>query len=244
VKQGILYGISVGTGDPELITVKGLGLLQRVSVVAFPAGIGGKSGMAESIIAPWLKPEQTKLALDFPYTQDEQQLLRAWKKAAQGVWSHLEQGRDVAFACEGDAGFYSTFNYLAQTLQQFYPQVQIEIVPGVCSPMAAASVLGIPLTVGSERLAVLPALYSLEDLEKVLSWAEVVVLMKVSSVYQQVWKVLEKHQLLERAAVVERATLPDQLVYQNLSDRPFLSLSYFSILIISNTSRTILINNK
>jgi precorrin-2/cobalt-factor-2 C20-methyltransferase len=110
--------------------------------------------------------------------------------------------------------------------------------------MAAASVLGIPLTVGSERLAVLPALYSLEDLEKVLSWAEVVVLMKVSSVYQQVWKVLEKHQLLERAAVVERATLPDQLVYQNLSDRPFLSLSYFSILIISNTSRTILINNK
>jgi precorrin-2/cobalt-factor-2 C20-methyltransferase len=232
VQQGILYGISVGTGDRELITIKGLRLLQEVSVVAFPAGMGEKPGMAEGIISSWLKPEQTRLALHFPYVQDEQVLEKAWKKAAHEVWGYLQQGKDIAFACEGDVSFYSTFTYLAQTLQHFHPEVVIEMVPGVCSPMAAASVLGIPLTLRSQRLAVLPALYSVEDLEQVLSWADVVVLMKVNSVYRQVWELLEKHQLLEQASVVERATLPDQVVYQDLRDRSDLSLSYFSLLVI------------
>lgn len=231
-KKGILYGISVGTGDSELITIYGLRLLQEVSVVAFPAGSGGKPGIAEEIISPWLQPMQTRLALSFPYIQEEKTLREAWDKAAQEVWNYLQQGIDVAFACEGDVGFYSTFNYLAQTLEHLYPDVLIERVPGVCSPMATASVLGIPLTLGSERLAVLPALYSVEDLEQVLSWADVVVLMKVSTVYPQVWQILAKYHLLERASVVERATWANQVIYEDLRNHPCLSLSYFSLMII------------
>lgn len=93
--------------------------------------------------------------------------------------------------------------------------------------MAAASVLGIPLTVRQERLVVLPALYNVGELETILDWADVVVLMKVSSVYSQVWEVLWRRQLLEQAWVVERATLPEQVIYENLCDRPTLNLSYF-----------------
>ncbi len=232
VQTGVLYGISVGTGDPELITIKGLRLLQKSAVVAFPAGVGNKPGIAEQIVDPWLLPQQYKLALSFPYVQDEQVLQQAWQQAAEQVWHCLKQGQDVAFACEGDVSFYSTFTYLAQTLSHRHPQAVIQAVPGVCSPMASASVLGIPLTVRSQRLAVLPALYSLGELEKVLQWADVVVLMKVSSVYGQVWQMLEERNLLERAWVVERATLPNQVIYYNLRDRPSLSLSYFSLLII------------
>lgn len=235
MKIGILYGISVGTGDPELITLKGLRSLQQVPVVAFPAGIQGKPGMAQHIISPWLNPHQRQLSLNFPYVQDMTALSTAWQEAAEQVWQYLQQGQDVAFACEGDVSFYSTFTYLAQTLQQLHPEAVIKTVPGVCSPMAAASVLGIPLTIRQERLVVLPALYHAGELEAVLDWADVVVLMKVSSVYEQVWKILQQRSLLSSSWVVERATLSDMVLYTDLSDRPHLKLPYFSLLIVKVT---------
>ncbi len=235
MKIGTLYGISVGPGDPELITLKGLRSLQQVPVVAFPAGIEGKPGMAQQIISPWLSPQQQQLALNFPYVQDMAVLTQAWQVAAEQVWQYLQRGQDVAFACEGDVSFYSTFTYLAQTLQQIHPEAVVELVPGVCSPMAAASVLGLPLTIRQQRLVVLPALYHARELEAVLDWADVVVLMKVSSVYEQVWQVLQQRSLLSSSWVVERATLPEMVIYANLSDRPHLKLPYFSLLIIQVT---------
>jgi len=235
VQAGILYGISVGTGDPELITLKGLRLLKQVPVVAFPKGVGGKPGMAEQIVAQWLNPSSVQLALNFPYVQDETILSLAWHQAAEQVWQYLEKGQDVAFACEGDVSFYSTFTYLAQTLQELHPEVVVQTVPGVCSPMAAASVLGLPLTIRDRKLVVLPALYRVEELEAVLDWADVVVLLKVSSVYDRVWQVLQRRQLLSRSYVVERATLPDMVIYRDLCDRPHLKLPYFSLLIVQVT---------
>lgn len=229
---GILYGISVGPGDPELITVKGLRLIKQASVVAFPAGVGGKPGMAQQIVAQWLSSEQLQLALTFPYVQDETVLTSAWHAAAEKVWQYLEQGKDVAFVCEGDVSFYSTFTYLGQTLQHLHPEAKVQTVPGVCSPMAAAAALGIPLTMRGQRLVVLPALYTVGELETVLDWADVVVLLKVSSVYEQVWQVLQQRNLLNRSYVVERATLPNQTIYNDLRDRPHLKLPYFSLLIV------------
>lgn len=232
VQVGTLYGISVGPGDPELLTLKGLRLLQQAPVVAFPEGIQGKPGVAQHIVSPWLERHQVQLALTFPYVQDMEILTQAWQMAAKQVWHYLQCGQDVAFVCEGDVSFYSTFTYLAQTLQQLHPESQVQTVPGVCSPMAAASVLGIPLTVRQERLVVLPALYNVGELETILDWADVVVLMKVSSVYPEVWEVLRRRQLLAHAFVVERATLPEQVIYADLRDRPTLKLPYFSLLIV------------
>ncbi len=234
---GTLYGISVGPGDPELITLKGLRSLQQVPVVAFPAGIQGKPGIAQQIISPWLSPHQQQLALSFPYVQDMEVLTQAWHLAAEQVWEYLQRAQDVAFACEGDISFYSTFTYLAQTLQQLHPEAVIQLVPGVCSPMAAASSLGLPLTIRQERLVVLPALYHAGELEAVLDWADVVVLMKVSSVYEQVWKILKQRSLLSNSWVIERATLPNMVIHADLSDRPSLKLPYFSLLIVQVTRK-------
>jgi precorrin-2/cobalt-factor-2 C20-methyltransferase len=229
---GMLYGVGIGPGDPELMTLKGLRLLKQVPVVAFPAGTAGNPGIAQQTIAPWLQINQIQLALTFPYVQDENILTQAWQTAATQVWHYLEQGQDVVFVSEGDVSFYSTFTYLAQTLQQICPQVVIQTIPGICSPLAAAAALGIPLTIRSQKLIVLPALYTVTDLETALLFADVVVLMKVSSVYEQVWAVLQKHRLLERSYVVERATRPDQVIYADLRDRPTLKLPYFSLLIV------------
>lgn len=235
MQQGTLYGISVGPGDPELITLKGLRILKQVSVVAFPAGVQGKPGIAQQIVDEWLGSHQVQLALTFPYVQDIAILTQAWQIAAQQVWQYLRLGQDVAFVCEGDVSFYSTFTYLSEMLQQLHPECVVQTVPGVCSPMAAASALGVPLTVRDQRLAVLPALYNVGELETILDWADVVVLMKVSSVYEKVWQVLHRRQLLEHACVVERATLPEQEIYEDLRDRPTLKLPYFSLLIVKVT---------
>lgn len=229
---GTLYGIGAGAGDPELITVKGLRILQQVPVVAFPAGVGGKPGMAEQIVSRWLHPHQIQLSLSFPYVQDDTELLQAWQVAAHQVWQYLVQGQDVAFVSEGDVSFYSTFTYLAQTLQEAHSEAIVHIIPGICSPMAAVAELGIPLTVRSQRLLVLPALYHVSDLEQALHSTDVLVLMKVGSVYETVWTVLQRHQLLQRSYVVVRATLPDQKIYADLSHHPHLELPYFSLLIV------------
>jgi precorrin-2/cobalt-factor-2 C20-methyltransferase len=234
--------LGIGPGDPELITVKALRYLQSAPVVAFPAGLNGKPGVAERIIAPWLSPQQLRLPLAFPYIRDDQQLAAAWQQAAQAVWPYLQTG-DVAFACEGDVSFYGTFTYLARSLQQQYPGVKIEAIAGVSSPMAAAAALGIPLTCQGDRLAILPALYSVnegldepaDELTTALTWAEVIVLMKVSSVYAHVWKILAQHQLLACSYVVENATSADQVIYTNLQNYPNLKLPYFSLLIVQRS---------
>jgi len=253
---GTLYGLGVGPGDPELITVKSLKRLQAASVVAFPAGLNGRPGVAERIVAPWLTDEQTRLPLVFPYVLNSHELSIAWQQAAATVWPYLQKG-DVVFACEGDVSFYGTFTYLAQHLQRLHPEVNVKAIAGISSPMAAAAALGIPLTCQAEKLAILPALYSFEDtntkdtskessvpsksqLEDTLNWAEVVVLMKVGSVYAQVWQILERHHLLESSYVVVNATRPEQQIFRGLQNHPNLQLPYFSLLIVQSTERKVL----
>jgi len=229
--SGTLYGIGVGPGDPELITLKALKQLQKAPIVAFPAGLNQRPGVAERTISPWLSKHQTRLPLHFPYVQDPRQLEAAWDKAASDVWPYLLKG-DVVFACEGDITFYSTFTYLAQHLLQQQPTAQVKTIAGVSSPMAAATALGIPLTCQGQQLAILPALYSVDQLQEAIAWADVVVLMKVSSVYSQVWQILQQHQLLEHSYVVEQATGPNQKTYTGLQNYPELKLPYFSLMIV------------
>lgn len=229
---GTLWGISAGTGDPELITLKGLRHLQAAPVVAFPAGTGDRAGIAEAIIQDYLQSHQIRLPLIFPYVCDPDQLDRAWQIAADRVGYYLDRQKDVAFACEGDISFYSTFTYLAQTLSDRYPDLTIRTVPGVASPMAAAASLGIPLAQRDQKLAIIPAVYGVEDLAPAMQWAEVVVLMKFRLVYRQIWTFLSEKKLLDRAWIVERASSSRQVIYDRLGDRPDLELSYFSILIV------------
>ena len=229
---GILYGISVGPGDPDLITVKGVILLQSTQVIAFPSGKDDKPGVAQIIIQPWLSQHQTLLPLNFPYVQDELTLDKAWHKAAESVWNYLSVGQDVAFACEGDVNFYGTFIYLSQKLLDLHPESLVKAVPGVISPLSAAASLGIPLAQRQQRLAILPALYILDQLEEYLRHADTLVLLKVSSVYSQVWQILKSYNLLKNSYIVERASQAEEKVYRDLENSRNLKLSYFSLLIV------------
>ncbi|WP_017298472.1 precorrin-2 C(20)-methyltransferase [Nodosilinea nodulosa] len=228
---GILTGVGIGPGDPDLLTLKALKCLQSADVIAFPKGRNGQPGLAQRIVAPHLG-QQRQLPLEFPYVLDQSELSRAWQQACDRVWQCLSQGQNVVFACEGDISFYSTFNYLALSLKQRYPAVHINQVPGICSPMAAVSALGLPLTMQDDKLVVLPAIYAMADLEATLTWADVVVLLKVGSVYSKIWALLERRQLLEQSWVIVNATQPNQRIYRPLTLHPHIDLPYFSLMVI------------
>jgi precorrin-2/cobalt-factor-2 C20-methyltransferase len=229
---GTFWGVGVGPGDAEWLTIKGLRVLQSVPVVAMPQGRDGKPGMAYRIVQEFLSPSQQYLPLHLPFVLDEAALQQAWVAAAQAVLPYLKSGQDVAFITEGDLSFYSTFTYLAKFLHQTEPNITIRPIPGICSPLAAAAALHTPLAIASEKVAILPALYTVDDLTHALDWAEVVVLMKVASVFSTVWQVLADRQLLGQASLVEWVGGEQQTLFPTLHNLQDYTPPYFSILIV------------
>ena len=234
---GTFWGISAGAGDPDWITVKAARILSTVNWVACPQNAAGQPGLAYQIVRPWLRPEQTLLPLRLPFVTQPEVLQAAWRVAAQQLAPLLERGEDVAFICEGDVGLYSTFAYVAQALRQRIPALPIQAIPGVCSPLAAAAALGSPLVLGSEKLAILPALFTLSELEQACAWAEVVVLMKVASVYPQVWQWLAERGWLQQASLVVWAGWPQQTLFPTLEGLADYRPPYFSLLILRSRPR-------
>lgn len=230
--QGKLWGISVGPGDDEWLTLKGLRILQSVEVVACPQNRQGKPGMAYNIVKSHLRSPQKILPLDLPFVRDPVQLQQAWDAAGEELLPLLTQGQDVAFITEGDASLYSTFSYVAQSVHRLDSSIEITTVPGVCSPLAAMATLNMPLSLGAEKIAILPALYDISELTATLEWAEVIVLMKVSSVFGQVWQLLKEKGLLEKASLVERVGSPEEKRYPHLVNLADYQPPYFSILIV------------
>lgn len=229
---GQLWGIGVGPGNQEWLTLEGLRVLQSADVVACPQNNRGEPGMAHGIVQSYLRPEQTLMPVHLPFVRDPIRLQQAWTAAGQTLVTHLHQGQNVAFITEGDASFYSTFSYVAQAVHQLAPLVEITTVPGVCSPLAAVAALKIPLALGSEKIAILPALYDVAELAQALTWADVVVLMKVASVFGQVWQQLATAKLLEQSSLVEWVGSAQEKIHPSLVPLADHKPPYFSILIV------------
>ncbi len=227
-----LWGISVGPGSPNWLTVQGLEILRATSVVACPQNRQGQPGLAYSIAQQYLQPHQRILSLHLPFIQDREQLERAWHQAGTELVTQLHQNQDVVFLSEGDVSFYSTFTYVARKVHTLDPTLTIRAIPGVCSPLAAAAQLGIPLAIGEEKIAVLPALYCVTDLPQVLAWANTVVLIKVASVFRRIWAQLSEANLLEHAALVEAIGQEQERVWPTLVTLETYQPPYFSLVII------------
>ena len=168
--EGKLFGLGVGPGDPELITLKALKRLQAAPVVAYFAARNAK-GNAFSTIEAHLAPEQELLRLDYPVTratlnetEDYESLPKGfYDRSAEAVAAHLDQGRDVAVVCEGDPLFYGSYMYLHDRLAGRY---ETEVVPGISSIFASASVLGLPLVYRDQTLSVISATLAPEALRQ------------------------------------------------------------------------------
>ncbi|UFP95911.1 precorrin-2 C(20)-methyltransferase [Gloeobacter morelensis] len=228
---GTLYGIGVGPGDPELLTLKGLRVLRSAAVVACPADRTGGPGLAARIAAPHLRREQRLTPLYLPFVSDEAVLAAAWSAAADALYADLALGLDVAFISEGDVSLFSTFTYILREFQERYAQVAVRIIPGIASPLAAAAALQLPLAIGDETLTILPAMHRIEELEAACTPGRTVVLLKVAAVYEQVYTWLKAWDRLDQAHLLCWVSAREERIYRRLPVAPE-RLPYFSLLII------------
>ena len=229
---GCLYGVGVGPGDPELVTLKAMRVLQEVQIICVPQAETSQDSYALEIVRSYLdQDKQEILRLTFP-TDDAEAAGEVWRGAADQIGERLSRSQDVAFITEGDPMLYSTFSYVLDAVCQHYPDARIEIVPGVSSVMAAAASSGVPLVTHGQRLAILPAVYGIDDLSEAIASYDTIVLMKVNRTLLQALANLEQLGLAGKGIYVRRASTAREEVVRDLSTLSEEDLDYFSLLII------------
>ncbi|HLJ87097.1 MAG TPA: precorrin-2 C(20)-methyltransferase [Candidatus Angelobacter sp.] len=240
MNYGTLYGVGVGPGAPDLLTVRAIQTLKGARVLALPRSSDYGQSMAWKIIQPVIGevPDQERLFLTFPMSKDPDRLIPAWNKAFLAIGSRLEQGLTVAFATEGDPSLYSTFIYLQMEAQARWPGIRVEVVPGVSSIAAVPAVTGIPLADGQERIAILPATYGISDLSRILEEFDTVILMKIGREMPFVIAELEQAGLVDKAVYVSRATMPDQRIVRDIRSSSTEYGDCFAMAIVSKKSRS------
>jgi precorrin-2/cobalt-factor-2 C20-methyltransferase len=228
-----IYAVGVGPGDPELLTRKAERILREVAVVCAPTAGPGDPSHALAIAEPFLdRTRQEILFQVFPMRKDQEGLDRFWEQAVLEVVDKVRQGLDVAFITIGDPMLYSTFLYLYRILRERYPEVPVEVVPGISSIHAAAAASGAPLGIATERIAVIPAAFAEEELRRTLRDFETVILMKVSSVFDTVYRTLRELGLERNGVYVSRVGSPEQRVETDLARLVGQKLDYLSLLIV------------
>ena len=224
---GTLYGLGIGPGDPELLTLKALRLLQAAPVIAYPAPEEGDS-LARAIVAPHLPGGQTEIEIRMPMVAARFPAQEVYDWAAGEIGGHLEAGRDVAVLCEGDPFFYGSFMYLFGRVAEQFP---VEVVPGVSSLTACAAVLGAPLAARNDVLTVVPAPLEETALAERLRDVEAAAVIKVGRHLQKVRRVIADLGLSDRARYVERATMDQQRILP-LDSLKADGAPYFSMILV------------
>jgi precorrin-2/cobalt-factor-2 C20-methyltransferase len=236
---GTLYGVGVGPGAPDLMTLRSVQVLRTVPVIAIPRRSEYSPSIAWEIARPNVGEVagQERLFLTFPMTKDPERLRPAWDEAFAQIGTRLEQGLSVAFITEGDPLVYSTFIYLLAESSERWPGVPVEIVPAVSSITAVPAVTRTPVADGQERIAVLPATYGVDDLADVLRRFDTIILMKVGSVMPNVVAALEREALLDRAFYVSKATTGQEKVVRDLRTIRNDRCDYFSMVVVAKQDR-------
>lgn len=230
-QYGTLYGIGVGPGDPDLITLKAVKILQKVDVVLAAASSKNEASLALSIAAPHLRQGAEVLRLDFPMTRDQAVLDAAWRANADAVSAILAQGKSAAFLTLGDPLTYSTFGYLLRTLNGLLTEIAVEVVPGITSYQAAAAHTGRVLVESGESLAVVSGVAPEAELEAVLGVAQAAVILKAYKNMPAIRRVLDRLGLTKSSVFVTRLGHEGQQVIQSLDDVPE-KPSYFSLILV------------
>jgi len=229
---GTLYGLGVGPGDPELITVKAFRKLQECPVIAYPKKLKGSKSYAHRIVEVYINPaEKNMLGLVFPMTKDEETLTREWAKSVEAIYTYLAQGQDVAFVTEGDPMLFSTFIHLMNLMKDTHPEVQIETVAGISSFNGSANRLGIPLADGDDHVAMIPATEDMDEMRKVLEAHDAVVFIKVAKVLEDMLDLLEDMDLLYGTHVVTKVTSDEEVIW-NVDELRGAELNYLSCMVV------------
>ncbi|MEW9122164.1 MAG: precorrin-2 C(20)-methyltransferase [Thermotaleaceae bacterium] len=227
--SGRFYGLGVGPGDPELISVKAVNILKQADIVIAPETFKGKGSVAYDIIKDYVSEKEKIVFQVFPMTYDAEELDASWNQNMEEIMDFLRAGKDVAFITLGDPMIYSTYIYVMRRIKE--QNVLVETVPGIPSFCAAASRLGIPLSEAEETIAIIPAAYKCEHMDQILTYADNIILMKPSRGYEEMVEKLKEHQLLENAIMISKCGHEDERITENLETMLNQKVDYLSMVI-------------
>ncbi|MQY17238.1 precorrin-2 C(20)-methyltransferase [Nocardia macrotermitis] len=240
-KSGKLWGIGLGPGDPELVTVKAARIIGAADVIAFHSARHGRS-ISRAIAAPYMRPDQLEEHLVYPVTTEttdhpggyQGAIDEFYEQAAATLATHLAAGRSVALLAAGDPLFYSSYMHMHRRLADRF---DAEIIPGITSVSAASAALGTPLVEGDQVLTVLPGTLPPEELTRRLRAADAAVVMKLGRTYPGVRQALSDAGRLDDAYYVERASTGRQRVLR-AGEVDAGEVPYFAITVVPGPTPT------
>ncbi len=228
-----MYGVGVGPGDLELLTLKAQRVLAGVPVVFVPKKAPGGDSLARAIIGGLLAGSGQKVVeLVFPMVRDKAELAAAWERATDTIWQHLAAGDDCAFVSAGDPLLYGTFVHVLGTLRERHPEVAVEVIPGVSSPHAVAAAGLLPLASEDEHVAIVSLPCDETFVRKALLDFDTVVFMKINRSFDRVLDILEELNLAGKCLFVRRCATPEQEIVRDIGALRGRKLDYFSLLIV------------
>lgn len=241
--RGTLYGVGVGPGDPELMTLKAARIIAAAPVIAYFAKRGGR-GTARAIAETHIASTAIELPLIYPITIElpaegaeyHRLIVAFYDKAAASIAAHLAEGRDVAVLCEGDPLFYGSYMYLHDRVADRFVA---EVVPGVTGMAGCAAAAGLPMTYGNDVLLIVPGTLSEPELERRLAGTQAAVIMKLGRNFPKVRRVLHRLGLADRATYVERGTMSNGSAMP-LTQKRDDAAPYFSLVLVPGRERRIL----
>ncbi|MGI5217730.1 precorrin-2 C(20)-methyltransferase [Nocardia sp. CA-290969] len=241
VRTGKLWGVGLGPGDPELVTVKAARIIAEADVIAFHSARHGRS-ISRGIAAPYMRPGQLEEHLIYPVTTEttdhpggyQGAIDEFYAAAAERLAAHLAAGRSVALLAAGDPLFYSSYMHMHRRLADRF---EAEIIPGITSVSAATAALGTPLVEGEQVLTVLPGTMDPDELTRRLAGTDAAAIMKLGRTYPAVRKALADSGRLDRAYYVERASTGRERVLA-AGDVDDSQVPYFAITIVPGPEPT------
>ncbi|MDD6135121.1 MAG: precorrin-2 C(20)-methyltransferase [Selenomonadaceae bacterium] len=228
--RGIFYGIGVGPGDPELLTVKAIRAMEKVDVLIAPKTEKKDGSVALSIAKPYLKDDVETIYQVFPMVKGfAENSTEAWEQNKKEILDLLESGKNVAFLTLGDPMFYSTYIYIYRLLE--HEDIEIQTIPGIPAFAAIGSLMGYPIVEGDDVLSIVPATAPPEKVEKAVQAADNVVLMKVYKNFDKVTDMLVRNDMAKQAVLVSRAGLSDEKIIRDIEEHKGEKLNYLSTIL-------------
>jgi len=232
MKPGTLFGVGVGPGDPELITLKAVKVLNEVDVIFAAASSKNEYSLALENAESHMHNGAEVVRLDFPMTRDKNNLLRAWRENARRILAYVQQGKDVAFITIGDPLTYSTFGYIMQTIAEMAPEGPVSVIPGITSYQAATAVAREIIAEQEQTFCVISGSEGGDRLKDVISQSDCVVMLKVYRHLDRILDTLKDLGLEGRATLVSHCGMKGQVICRNPEELRGKKVPYLSLMIV------------
>ncbi len=234
-QPGTLYGIGVGPGDPDLLTLKAVNILRKVDIVFTAASTKNDYSLAVNIARDYI-PDQTEInALAFPMTKDRKVTRKAWEANARTIAAATSAGRQAAFLTLGDPLTFSTFGYILKYMRRLFPDHPVVTVPGITSYQASAAALNMPLVEGEQSLLVLSGANGGTRLSEQIARPDTVVFLKAYRNVPGICTALENTGMLAHSAGVVRCSQPEQEIVDDVKSLESRSPNYWTLIIARKT---------